>query len=284
MINMFYRVRFLAVLTLLTALAPLALQAEPQIRHWAIEGSDRKALIYAPSSAKTNASPLIFAFHGHSGTMDSAARTFDFQKLWPEAIVVYMQGLPTRGRLVDREGHQAGWQFVPGNENNRDIKFFDEVLAYVRKEYRVDDKRIYSTGHSNGGGFTYVLWAARGDIFAAVAPCSCVSTFSTNVADTASYTTNAFKPKPVFHLAGENDGLAKYEWQKLSMDSLRALDQCEEGQPWQKDSHEAWAKYCTLYPSKIGAPVVTFIHPGGHEYARGASEAIVKFFQENPQP
>ena len=44
------------------------------------------------------------------------------------------------------------------------------MLARLKTDYKVDDKRIYSTGHSNGGGFTYLLWAARGDVFAAFAP------------------------------------------------------------------------------------------------------------------
>ena len=36
----------------------------------------------------------------------------------------------------------------------------------------IDPRRVYAMGHSNGGGFTYVLWAARGDRFAAYGPSS----------------------------------------------------------------------------------------------------------------
>ena len=80
----------------------------------------------------------------------------------------------------------------------------------------------------------------------------------------------------MLHLAGEKDPLAKFAWQKASIDGLLKLDQCGDGQPWEK--------YCTLYSSKIGTPVVTFIHPGGHEYPKEASATIVKFFKENPKP
>ncbi|MEI9864297.1 MAG: hypothetical protein WDN00_07025 [Limisphaerales bacterium] len=45
------------------------------------------------------------------------------------------------------------------------MKFFDAVLARLKQDYKVDAKRIYCTGHSNGGGFTYLLWLARGDVF-----------------------------------------------------------------------------------------------------------------------
>ena len=129
----------------------------------------------------------------------------------------------------------------------------------------MDGKRIYATGHSNGGGFTYLLWAARGDTFAAVAPCAAA----------APALLGKLKPKPVLHLAGESDPLVKFSWQKQTMDGLRKLNQCGEGQPWEKS--------CTLYPSKIGAPVVTFIHPGGHGLPAEATMVIVKFFKEQPQ-
>jgi polyhydroxybutyrate depolymerase len=32
----------------------------------------------------------------------------------------------------------------------------------MKQDYRVDEQRIYATGHSKGGAFTYLLWAARG--------------------------------------------------------------------------------------------------------------------------
>ena len=98
-----------------------------------------------------------------------AARSFGYHTLWPEAIVVYMQGLPTPGK-TDPDGKQPGWQRLAGDQQDRDFKFFDAVLADLKKDYKVDAKRVYATGHSNGGGFTYLLWSTRGDIFAAMGP------------------------------------------------------------------------------------------------------------------
>ena len=84
------------------------------------------------------------------------------------------------------------------------------------------------------------------------------------------------KPKPVLHVAGENDELVKFAWQQQTMNALRRLNECGEGQPW--------AKHCTAYESKLGAPVVTFIHPGTHTFPEAAPALIVKFFQEHAQP
>ena len=55
-------------------------------------------------------------------------------------------------------------------QGDRDLKFVDAILKTLREKYKVDDRRIFATGHSNGGGFTYLLWAARGKELAAIAP------------------------------------------------------------------------------------------------------------------
>lgn len=44
------------------------------------------------------------------------------------------------------------------------------VLAMVRKEFNVDDKRIYLMGHSMGGGGSLHMGEKYADIWAAVAP------------------------------------------------------------------------------------------------------------------
>ena len=137
-------------------MAPFAMQAEETLirREWKIGDATREALIHVPAKAKKKVAPVIFVFHGHGGTMRHSARTFDFHTLWPEAIVVYMQGLNTPGRLSDPEGKKPGWQHSLGAQEDRDLKFFDAALASLKKDHKVDPKRIYATGHSNGGVFT----------------------------------------------------------------------------------------------------------------------------------
>jgi polyhydroxybutyrate depolymerase len=235
-------------------------------RAWKVDGVAREALVYVPAKARAETTPVVFAFHGHGGTMNHAARTFGYHTLWPEAMVVYMQGLNTPGMLSDPEGKKPGWQSRIGHQGDRDLKFFDAVLTDLKTEYRVDEKRLYATGHSNGGGFTYLLWAARGDRFAAFAPSAAPA--GKNLA--------RLQPKPVLHVAGEKDTLVKFAWQQQTMNALRKLNECGEGKPWAKD--------CTIYESKLGAPVVTFIHPGTHKFPEAAPALIVKFFQQHAQP
>src|SRR5437879_3135930 len=106
--------------------------------------------------------------------MGNASRMFAYHTVWPEAVVVYPRGLNTPGRLTDPEGKKPGWQFAVGDHGDHDLKLFDAMLASLQQDYHTDGKRIYATGHSNGGGFTYLLWAARSDRFAAFAPSGAV--------------------------------------------------------------------------------------------------------------
>lgn len=234
-------------------------QAERMI--WQVEGLEREAIVYRPAKESAAGAPVVFGFHGHGGNTRNVARTFHFQELWPEAIVVYMQGVPTPGRLTDPEGKLPGWQHNPGDHGDRDLKFFDAVLATLREKHMVDGKRIYATGHSNGGAFTYVLWAARPEVFAAFAPSAAGSRLVLTL-----------KPKPAMHVAGEQDELVKFPVQQRVMQAVREVNGCEA-------VGQEWAEGCTLYPSSQGAPFVTFVHPGTHQYPTEAPELIVRFFK-----
>ena len=122
--------RACAILALLFFAGNSASAADNLTRmEWKVDGVAREALVYAPATAKTDPSPVVFAFHGHGGTMKNAATKFAFDKHWPEAIAVYMQGLKTPGTLTDPQGKLAGWQKTFGDQGDRDLKFFDAVLA-----------------------------------------------------------------------------------------------------------------------------------------------------------
>ena len=205
---------------------------------------------------------MIFAFHGHFGTMRGAAREFRMQELWPEAVVVYPQGLKTPSP-VDREGRGFGWQRVPGGQSDRDLKFFDAMLATIREKWPIDDRRIYATGHSNGGAFTYLLWATRGELFAAVAPCAAPKTDITLA-----------HPLPAMHIAGEKDGIVPFAAQEQMMALARRVDGCS-------DTGQQWAKLCTLYPSRFDTPFIAYIHSGGHIVPKDAPPLIVRFWKEH---
>jgi polyhydroxybutyrate depolymerase len=241
---------------------------QPERMTWKVAELDREALVYLSTKRSDDAVPLVFGFHGHGGSAQQAARSYGLHQLWPEAIVVYMQGVPTVGRLTDPEGKRNGWQHDADENSARDLKFFDAVLATIREKQNVDNRRIYATGHSNGGGFTYLLWANRPDVFAAIAP---------SAAGSRSLRTSKPKPVPVLHVAGKQDQLVKYTWQQFTMQRVREINKCgNEG--------KQWVKGCTIYSAEDGAPFVSYIHDGTHKYPAEAPALIVRFFKEHTQP
>lgn len=256
--------RFNLIALLLIALANLSsAYAAPIELKWTINGVERKALVYIPPGAKTKPSPVIFAFHGHGGTMGNMYKTRRFDQLWEDAIFICPQGLNTVGKLTDPEGKSTGWEMEGDWATNKDLLFFDAMLKTLETDYNVDKKRIFVTGHSNGGGFTYLLWAARGDVFAAVAP----------TAATAIKTAPKFKSKPAFHLMGETDPLVKPAWQRFTCNMVMKLNGCSA-------QGEKIDQFQTRYPSSSGNPFVMFVHPGGHNYPQEANQAIISFFKQ----
>lgn len=264
---------WLASLICIFSLLSLASARESITLDLKVEQTARHALVFpAPAAAKEAKStvPLVFCFHGHGGNAAQASRSFGMHEAWPEALVVYPQGLPTPGQLTDAEGKRNGWQGAPGLQEDRDLKFFDALLAELRKRYPVDGKRIFVMGHSNGGGFTYLLWATRGKEIAAVAPCAAVGP----------RVVAQLTPKPCLHLAAKDDPLVRYEWQEKMMAEVKRINGCEE-------AGKTWAPEALRYEPKdktTGAPMIQYIHQQGHRYPDQATTLMVKFFREIAAP
>ena len=220
----------------LTLCARVAL-AESAVESWTVDGVKREAIVYTPKSTAGKA-PLIFSFHGHGDDMENF-QYVGLQNVWPDAIIVYFQGLPSR------DGYR-GWQVEPGEYGDRDLKMVDAVLAAMKKKYDVDDNRIYATGFSNGAHFTYLLWATRPDVFAAFAP----------VAGRIRPTAMPKEPKPILIIGGERDQQVAFQDQRAAIGIATRVN-------------------------GSAAPVVTWIHPGGHEYPRPTSGKIVEFFHQH---
>ena len=238
-------------------------------RTWTVDGVKRTALVRVPTDPKAPTA-VVFCWHGHGGNSAQAVRGWAFEKADPTSILVYPQGLPTVSPLVDKEGRRSGWQSAVGDGGDRDIKLFDTILADLKKERSVDERRIYSMGHSNGAAFSYILWQARPDVLAAVG----------SVAGSLTIKACDLKPLPVIHVAGENDPLVKFAWQQATFAAVRRFNGCTDaGKPYAKEG----VLEATLFTSSKGAPLVTAIHQGGHEYPKGSSELIVRFFKENPR-
>ena len=182
--------------------------------------------------------------------------------------MVYMQGLPTKG-MTDPKRKLPGWQKSPGDYADRDLKIFNAVFSTLKKENQVNAKRVFSMGHSNGGGqFTCLLWAMRGDVFASMAPSASAPGFGWF---------EKLQPKPALHVAGTHDELVKFAVQERTMNVGRKLNHCAaEGEAWA----QAGPITGTLCRATGGTPFVSLIYPGTHKYPAEAPGLIVMFFTE----
>ena len=237
---------------------------------WTVDGVKRTALVRVPTGV-IGPLAVVFGWHGHGGRSTHSAGRWGYAEIDTASILVFPQGLPTVSPLVDKEGRMPGWQTSVTSEGGRDIKLFDTILADLKKQHAVDDRRIYSMGHSNGAAFSYLLWQARPEVLAAIG----------SVAGSLRGDGKPTSSLPVIHVAGEKDPLVKFTWQQATFAAVKRFNGCsEEGKPWAKEG----VLEATIYASSKGAPLVTAIHGGGHEYAKGSTELIVRFFKENPKP
>src|SRR5581483_8438041 len=234
--------------------------AVPERMIFKVDGVERHALVFAPTAGGHAKSPLIFGFHGHGGSPAASVRGMAFQNAWPDALVVYPQGLPIATN-VDPQGIKPGWQRSAGEVGDRDLKFVDQMVATLREKYSIDDHRIFAVGFSNGAFFTYLLWAQRPQLFTGFAPVAGLFTFAGEPK----------VPKPAVLIGGERDQLVKIDKLQVAMRAVRRLNGCAE-------QGEACGPLCTRFASSKNAPLVNVIHPNGHIYPPRATQVIVDFF------
>lgn len=233
------------------------------IMQWSVDGLPRRALVFTPHAKQSaDKHPLVIAFHGHGGDMLRSSARMHIQTLWPEAIVVYPQGLST-STLMDTAGSRTGWQGKAGEFGDRDLELFDAIVATMTRSHAVDKHRIYVTGFSNGAVFSLLLWAERAKTIAAIG----------EVAGRLEPSETLTFPRALLAVAGRSDTVAPFAVQKRTIQKARQIDRAS-------GAGRRCGRYCRLYPSTIGpVPVKTFIHPGGHVYPSWAPTEIVRFFK-----
>ncbi|MEN9992104.1 MAG: hypothetical protein RLZZ224_1806 [Verrucomicrobiota bacterium] len=258
---------FLPILLVLSHASFAATSIEIRIKVGDVE---RKALVFPAQDDATNgkkkSTPLVLCYHGHGGNALSASRSFSMHRAWPNACVVYPQGVPTPGRLTDPEGKQNGWQFEQGSHDDRDLHFFDMLLSTCTERFHINPCAIFVMGHSNGGAFTYLLWAHRSEKIQAVAPSAAV----------AHRLVPILKPKPCFHSMATNDRLVHSTWQEWMVRKIQLINLSQK-QPTNQGNNATY--YAPQDPSR-GAPLIIHRHNQGHTYPTEVSKEIARFFQE----
>ena len=125
---------------------------------------DRSYVLYVPAGLDRNKpSPLVLLFHGRLGTGRLMENMTGFSKLADHGfIAVYPDGI---GRSWN-----AGLGVGPAESTGvDDVAFIAHLMDSLTADFRIDDRRIYAAGMSNGGMFALRLACEMKGRFAAVA-------------------------------------------------------------------------------------------------------------------
>ena len=125
--------------------------------------------------------------------------------------------------LIEAEGVERRWNAGSccGGANLDDTKYFRDLVAKATAELCIDEKRVYVSGHSNGGMMAYRLACEAADIFAAAAPvCGRMTIANCNPA----------RPIPVLEIRALNDGQVDISSADADVSEWLSNNKCEQDQ------------------------------------------------------
>ena len=179
-----------------------------QRRYVNFGGLKRSYLLHEPfQEAPKEGYPVIFAIHGGGGLASglSVSTAMHSHSLGRKYLVVYPDSTEIGGKKNWADGRTAT---VPGREafaKVDDVGFICFILDSLIKEYKVNQKRVFATGISNGAFMSHRLAAERANRFTAIAPV---------IGGMAESVAKNFKPAlPVslLQINGTEDPLVPYE-------------------------------------------------------------------------
>lgn len=135
-------------------------------------GVERTYLLHLPSSYDgSHAVPLVLDFHGGGGRAESEMRTSGFSTLADEKgfIVVTPNGSGRFGDIILTWNGGTCCGYAVTNHID-DVGFVRTLIADLQTAAKIDMKRVYATGISNGGIMAYRLACDASDLIAAIGP------------------------------------------------------------------------------------------------------------------
>ena len=163
-----------------------------------IDGVEREYILHLPKNYGTEKLPLVMVFHGGGGTAEQVKDHTKFSKLADNEnfIVVYPNAIDKNwndGRIGDK---------LPMDRD--DVKFISTLLDTLTANYNVNTKRIFSTGISNGGFFSFYLALKLSNRLLAIAP------VTANIPENLKDSWKTDKPISVLLINGTKDPLVKF--------------------------------------------------------------------------
>jgi polyhydroxybutyrate depolymerase len=252
-----------------------------------VDGIEREYILHLPENYGTENLPLVMVFHGGGGTAKQIKAHVKFNKLADKEnfIVVYPNSVDKNwsdGRVGEK---------LPVQRD--DVKFISILIDTLIANYKVDSKRVFSTGISNGGFFSiYLAYKLSGKILA-IAP------VTANIPENLKDVYKPEFPVSVLLINGTEDPLVKYDGGAVGFgedgfgrgtslptdESIKtwlsnfecSLTPAVEGIPNKDKKDDCRAKKYIYKPCKDNNEVILIkIDGGGHTWP-GASQYLPKF-------
>jgi polyhydroxybutyrate depolymerase len=237
-----------------------------------ISGTARAITVRVPARYRTTTPvPVVFAFHGRTNSAQTVRSYYNFDRLWPEAIIVYPEGVQT-------DSGTYNWSNSGDTSSTlRDYVLFDETLRLLEQKYCIDTYHIYAAGHSLGGWFSNSLGCKRGDIVRATA-----SVGSSGVSGVCN------GPSAALLIHNPDDNLAPIASGEVARNVRLEANSCS----YAFTPTEPRSLLCSQSTCDVpGNPVIWCPHTQDtdyrgdyypHNWPVGASTAIVTFFKNLP--
>lgn len=211
----------------------------------------------------------MIVLHGGGGTGEQMRVLSEFDLLGDKQgfIAVFPDGTPTLGTqlMTWNAGDCCG---KAQQRNIDDVRFLDVLIDTVVRKYNGDAKRVYMTGHSNGGMMTYRYACVHPEKLAAIAVNAGQEWYRK--------CTETNRPVPILHLHGTEDRCSNYVGgekcggcfaEVLGTSGTYAIRQCY-GVP---ENMQAWANRYGCQAQTVPGPSVGAVSCQDWQGCKGGS-------------
>lgn len=189
---------------LLLALLAAGLSATASaLENLTVGGTTRTMIVYAPKDLPAHPS-LMIACHGANQDAAYMQNEAKWENVADTAkfVVVYANGI---NKFWDISG-------------NSDLQFMQAIIDEMHKRYSINRNRVYLTGFSMGGMFTYFAASRMADKIAAFAPVSGYLMGGPNATSS--------RPVPILHTHGTSDDVCVYSNVQQHIDAWVKFNGC----------------------------------------------------------
>jgi polyhydroxybutyrate depolymerase len=150
------------------------------------DGRERTYTIHLPDNYYNTDTekPLVVGLHGTGGSAEQFEKDYGFSEKADEAgfIAVYPDGVQKAdGRLTIRTWNAGSCCDYAMYSKVDDVKFITSVIEAVSGKFKVNRKKVYLAGMSNGSMMAYRVAAERPGLIAAMATVSGSMVYNENI-------------------------------------------------------------------------------------------------------